>query len=152
MCNRVVQNDIEVKPGRRATVLIRGPQGEFELPFTEAIFGGPAKRETRNYWIKKEGAEEVTVPNVSKFGEKNKTTGEQVWEDMPSGSALQGLFLTQPPGKQYWLLKIVTHPPPGSKSHGSEITVLRSLSRQSCPQSQRQQPKVGNSLAVQRRP
>jgi hypothetical protein len=53
MCNRVVQNDVVIKPGGRATVLMRGPQGEFELPFTEAIFGGPAKRESRNYWIKR---------------------------------------------------------------------------------------------------
>jgi hypothetical protein len=75
MCNRVVQNGGVVKPGGRVTVLMRGPQGDFELPFTEAIFGGPAKSESRNYWIKREGAEEVLVPGVSRFGEKNKTTG-----------------------------------------------------------------------------
>ena len=45
MCNRVVQNGVEIKPGGKATVLMRGPQGEFELPFTEAVFGGPAKTE-----------------------------------------------------------------------------------------------------------
>jgi hypothetical protein len=110
MCNRVVQNDVVIKPGGSATVLMRGPQGEFELPFTEAIFGGPAKRESRKYWINKEGAEDVLVPNVSKFGEKNKITGEQEWEDVPPGSALEGLLLPQPPGKDYRLLKIVTQP------------------------------------------
>lgn len=110
VCNRVVQNDVVIKPGEKAKVLMRGPQGEFELEFTEAVFGGPAKRESRTYWIKREGAEDVIVPNVSKFGEKNKTTGEQGWEDVPPGSALQGLLLPQPPGKQYRLLKIVTQP------------------------------------------
>jgi len=110
MCNRVVQNGVEVKPGGRTTVLLKGPGGEFELPFSEAIFGGPAKRESRNYWIHREGAEDVTVPNVSRYGEKNKTTGEQGWEDVPAGTALEGLLLPQPPGKAYRLLKIVTQP------------------------------------------
>jgi hypothetical protein len=89
---------------------MRGPQGEYELPFTEAIFGGPAKRESRGYWKAKEGAVEVIVPNVSKFGEKNKVTGEQGWEEVPPGSSLEGLLLPQPPGKAYRLLKIVTQP------------------------------------------
>lgn len=110
MCNRVVQNEVEIKPGGRATVLMKGPGGEFELPFTDAVFGGPAKRESRTYWIKREGAEDVIVPNVTRFGEKNKTTGQQGWEDVPSGSALEGLLLPQPPGKAYRLLKIVTQP------------------------------------------
>lgn len=110
MCNRVVQNEVVIKPGERAAVLLKGPGGEFELPFTDAIFGGPAKRESRNYWIKREGAEDVIVPNVSRFGEKNKTTGAQGWEDVPPGSALEGLLLPQPPGKDYRLLKIVTQP------------------------------------------
>jgi hypothetical protein len=72
MCNRVVQNDVLIKPGEKAKVLMRGPQGEFELEFTEAVFGGPAKRESRGYWKSREGAEDVLVPGVSKFGEKNK--------------------------------------------------------------------------------
>jgi hypothetical protein len=110
MCNRVVQNEVVIKPGERATVLLKGPGGEFDLPFTDAIFGGPAKRESRNYWIKREGAEGVIVPNVSRFGEKNKTTGAQCWEDVPPGSALEGLLLPRPPGKYYRLLKIVTQP------------------------------------------
>ncbi len=110
MCNRVVQDGVEVKPGGRTMVLMRGPQGDFELPFTEAIFGGPAKRESRGYWKDREGAEDVIVPNVSKFGEKNQTTGEQGWEEIAPGSSLQGLLLPQPPGKDYRLLKIVTQP------------------------------------------
>jgi hypothetical protein len=48
------QNDVVIKPGEKAKVLMRGPRGEFELPFTEAVFGGPAKRESRGYWIKTE--------------------------------------------------------------------------------------------------
>jgi hypothetical protein len=113
MCNRVVQDGVEVKPGGRAKVLMRGPQGEFELEFTEAIFGGPAKRESRNYWIKKERAEDVLVPNVSRFGEKNKVTGEQGYENIPAGSSLEGLLLpaqTAKNGEKYRLLKIVTQP------------------------------------------
>ena len=33
MCNRVVQNDVIVKPRGKVTVLMKGPGGEFELPF-----------------------------------------------------------------------------------------------------------------------
>lgn len=110
MCNRVVQKNIEVKPGGKTTVLLRGPGGEFELEFTEAIFGGPARVESRNYWIRREGAEEVVVPDVTRYGEKHQDTGEQGWEDLPPGSALEGLLLPMPPGKAYRLLKIVTQP------------------------------------------
>jgi hypothetical protein len=110
MCNRVVQKNRPIKPGERVTVLMRGPQGEFELPFTEAIFGGPARSESRNYWVKREGAVDVVVPDVTRFGEKNQATGEQGWEDLPPGSALQGLLLPQPPGKDYRLLKVMTQP------------------------------------------
>ena len=110
MCNRVVQKNRPIKPGERVTVLMRGPQGEFELPFTEAVFGGPARSESRNYWIKREGAVDVVVPDVTRFGEKNQATGEQGWEDLPPDSALQGLLLPQPPGKDYRLLKIMTQP------------------------------------------
>lgn len=110
MCNRVVQKNRPVKPGERVTVLLRGPGAEFELPFDGAVFAGPAKSESRNYWIKREGAVDVLVPDVTRFGEKNKTTGEQGWEDLPPGSSLEGLLLPQPPGKDYRLLKIVTQP------------------------------------------
>ena len=50
MCNRVAQNDVVIKPDGKAKVLMRGPQGEFEFEFTETVFGGPAKRESRGYW------------------------------------------------------------------------------------------------------
>jgi hypothetical protein len=110
MCNRVVQNDVIIKPGERVKVLMRGPQGDYELPFTEAVFGGPAKSENRNYWIKREGAEPVLVPEITRYGEKNQTTGEQGWEDLATASSLEGLLLPQPPGKDYRLLKIVTQP------------------------------------------
>ena len=108
MCNRFVQNGREVKPGQKAMVLMRGPGGDFELPFEEAIFGGPARSESRSYWIKREGAEPVMVPGIERFGEKDKTTGQQSWEDVPSGISLEGLLLPQPPGKEYRLLKVVT--------------------------------------------
>jgi hypothetical protein len=110
MCNRVVQDGREVKPGQKIMVKLRGPGGEFELPFEEAIFGGPARTESRNYWIKREGAEPVIVPNVERFGEKDKATGKQNWEDVPAGTALEGLLLPTPPGKEYRLLKVVTQP------------------------------------------
>ena len=57
------------------------------------------------------------MPDVTRFGEKNQTTGEQGWEDLPPGSALEGLLLPQPPGKEYRLLKIVTQPAtPGQRA------------------------------------
>ena len=52
----------------------------------------------------------VIVPDVERFGEKNKTTDEQGWENVPPGTALEGLLLPQPAGKAYRLLKIVTQP------------------------------------------
>jgi hypothetical protein len=110
MCNRVVQKDRIIKPGEKLTVVMRGPGAEFDLAFEDAVFAGPAKSESRNYWINQEGAVDVLVPNVTRFGEKNKTTGEQGWEDLPLGSSLEGLLLPQPAGKDYRLLKIVTHP------------------------------------------
>ena len=108
MCNRFVQKGREVRPGQRAVVLLKGPGGLFELPFDGAVFGGPARNESRNYWIKREGAEPVIVPDIERFGEKDKTTGQQNWENVPAGSAMEGLLLPTPPGKDYRLLKVVT--------------------------------------------
>jgi len=110
MYNRVVQNSLIIKPGGRIAVLMRGPGGDFEVEFDQAIFGGPARFESRNYWIKREGAEDVIVPGVTRYGEKNQSTGEQRWEDLPSVSALKGLLLPKPPGKDYRLVKVVTQP------------------------------------------
>jgi len=115
MCNRFVQSGKMIKPGERARVLMKGPGAIFELPFDDAVFGGPAKSESRNYWIRREGAEPVIVPDIERFGEKNKVTGEQGWEDVPPGTALEGLLLPQPPGKAYRLLKIVTQPATGDQ-------------------------------------
>src|SRR5687767_12370081 len=103
MCNRFVQTGREIRPQQNAMVLMKGPGGFFELPF-EAVFGGPARNESRNYWITKEGAEPVIVPEVSRFGEKDRISGEQHWEEVPDGSAIEGLLLPQPPGKDYRLL------------------------------------------------
>ncbi|MEO6742039.1 MAG: hypothetical protein ABIP20_17485 [Chthoniobacteraceae bacterium] len=97
-----------MKPGQTVMVLMRGPGGDFEMPYAEAVFGGPARSESRNYWIKREGAEPVIVPHVERFGEKDKATGQQNWEDVPPGTALEGLLLPTPPGKAYRLLKVVT--------------------------------------------
>jgi len=44
----------------------------------------------------------VIVPDIERFGEKDDTTGQQNWEDLPAGSALWGLLLPRPPGKDYW--------------------------------------------------
>ena len=107
MCNRYVQKGREVRPKQGTTVLMKGPGGYFELPF-EAVFGGPARNESRNYWIKKEGPEPVLVPDISRFGEKDKAMGAQNWEDVPAGSSMEGLLLPRPPGKDYRLLKVVT--------------------------------------------
>ncbi len=110
MCNRYVQQGSEVRPGQKTTVLMRGPGGEFELPFDDAVFGGPARRESRSYWIRREGAEDVLVPGIERFGEKDKRTGRQNWATVPPNSTLEGLLLPPPPGKSYRLLKIVTQP------------------------------------------
>jgi hypothetical protein len=110
MCNRVVQKGKIIKPGERITVRMKGPGAEFDLEFDGAIFGGPAKRESKGYWKSKERAEEVIIPYVSQFGEKNKATDEQGWEDVAPDSSLEGLLLPQPPGKDYRLLKVVTQP------------------------------------------
>lgn len=110
MCNRFVQQGREVKPGQAALVLMKGPGGTYELPFEEAIFGGPARAESRRYWETREQAEPVLVPDIESFGEKNKATGQQNWESVPPGTALEGLLLPRPPGKNYRLLKVVTQP------------------------------------------
>ena len=91
MCNRVVQKGKVIKPGEKITVLMKGPGAEFELTFDGAVFGGPAKSESRGYWLKRERAEPVIIPDVSRYGEKNKTTEEQGWEDVQPGSSLEGL-------------------------------------------------------------
>ena len=99
------------QPKRNADVGIRAGaklHGGKRWESGNVIFGGPAKKESRNYWLQREGAVDVLVPNVTRFGEKNKTTEEQGWEDVPPGSALEGLLLPQPPGKDYRLLKIVS--------------------------------------------
>jgi hypothetical protein len=44
----VVQKSVPTKWGDCVRVLPRGPQGEFEVPACEAVFGGPAKFESRN--------------------------------------------------------------------------------------------------------
>ena len=110
MCNRVTQDGVEVRPGGKLMVKMRGPGGEYELPFTEAVFGGPARKESRGYWIKREGAVDVLIPRVSRYGEKDKRTGAQNYEDIPADSALEGLLLPQTPGKTYRLLKVLTQP------------------------------------------
>jgi hypothetical protein len=113
MCNRVVQNEVIVSPKGKLTVLMRGPQGEYELPFNEATFGGPARVESKTYWLKQECAEEVRIPNVSRYGERNKTTGAQGWQDVPPGSSLDGLLLPVTTGKNgetYRLVKVLTQP------------------------------------------
>lgn len=90
MCNRVVQKDRGVvKPTQPLKVLMKGPSGCFDMEI-EGIFGGQARSESKNFWIKREGAEEVIVPDVEQFGEKDKTTGEQHWEDVPPGTARGG--------------------------------------------------------------
>jgi len=50
----------------------------------------------------------VIVPDIDRFGEKDKATGQQNWEDLPAGSALEGLLLPRPPGKDCRLLKVVS--------------------------------------------
>ena len=110
MCNKFVQDGKVISPQGEAMVMMTGPGGDYTVPFT-AIFGGPARSESKGYW-KREGAEDVLVPNIESFGEKSKVTGEQNWEAVPAGTALQGLLLPEAvakkTGKPYRLLKVVT--------------------------------------------
>ena len=68
MCNRIVQEGKVIKPGERTKVLLRGPGGEFEIEY-QAVFGGPARSESKNYWLHRERAEEVIIPGITAFGE-----------------------------------------------------------------------------------
>lgn len=106
MCNRFIQNGRVVKPGEKATVLLRGPAGEFALEFPNAVFSGNAREDKKRYWLKQ--AEECVVPGITAYGEKNKTTGAQSFEEVPDGSKMLGFLLPQPEGKTYRLLKILT--------------------------------------------
>ena len=56
-----------IKPGEKITVHLKGPGAEFDLEFDNAIFGEPAKRESKGYWKSKECAEEVIIPDVDRF-------------------------------------------------------------------------------------
>jgi hypothetical protein len=108
MCNRVVQKGRGmVKPGGKLYILLKGPGGFFELPF-EGTFAGAAKKEKRQYWLNVERAEEVIIPDVEGFEEKNKETDVQNHETLPPGSALEALLLPAPTGKDYRLLKVLT--------------------------------------------
>src|SRR5438067_11095357 len=111
MCNRIVQKGREVKPGQPVMVLMRGPRGEFEMPFEEAAFGGPARNESRNYWIQREGADPLSVPDAERFFERDETTGKQNSEDVPSGTALEGLWQRKAPGQDCRALKVCTSLP-----------------------------------------
>ncbi len=80
------------------------------MRFDGAVFGGPARSESCDYWIKREDAEEMIVPKIERFGEKDKATGQHHWEEVAAGSALEGLLLPTPPGKDYRLLNVVIQP------------------------------------------
>lgn len=67
------------------------------VPTTIIFVSTRFESESRNDWIER-------------FGEKDKSTGEQNWEDVPANSAMEGLLLPRPPGKDYRLLKVVTQP------------------------------------------
>ena len=109
MCNRFVQFGKVIKPGEPAMVLMNGPGGDYEAP-VESIFGGPARKESRIYWLNSLRASEVVIPGVSRFGEQHEITHQQTWEELPPGSALRGFLLPAPPGKSYRLLKVITQP------------------------------------------
>jgi hypothetical protein len=110
MCNRFVQNGQEVRPGQRCVVKMRGPGGEWAMEYDGAVFGGAAKSEKRKYWLMAQRAEEVRIPGVSRFGERNKQTGQQNFEEVTPDSVMEGLLLPSPAGKDYRLLKVVTQP------------------------------------------
>jgi hypothetical protein len=98
-----VQKDVVVKPGQRLMVLLKGRARSLRCLHTATVRGGLRQSEqgarAADYWIKREGAEEVLVPEVTRFGEKNKATEEQGWEDVAPGSALEGLLLPNRRGR-----------------------------------------------------
>lgn len=108
MCNRFVQGGKLIKPGERAKVLMRGPGGTFEIEFDGAVFSGAARKDNCEYWLVREGGEEVRVPFITRYGERNSSNKAQGWEDVPEGSSMEGILLPPPPGKDYRLLKVVT--------------------------------------------
>ncbi len=36
------------------------------MPFDEAVFGGPARNESRHYWMQREGAEPMLLPGIER--------------------------------------------------------------------------------------
>src|SRR4051794_13183504 len=111
MCNRVVQNDVIVKPGGKIAVLMKGPGGEFEVfahghrsmkpssvgqpdgngstcraATSRAAQSGTQERRTRPHFavltrtpagrgrvVAARQLPPIIGPNVTRFGEKNKT-------------------------------------------------------------------------------
>ncbi len=106
MCNRIIQGGKVIKPGERAKVLLKGPGGTFELEYDQAVFSGNAREDKKRYWLKQ--ADEVVVPGITAYGERNKETGAQSFEEVPEGSKMLGFLLPPPEGKTYRLLKILT--------------------------------------------
>lgn len=107
MCNRIVQKTVIISPGgkRRVKVLLEGPHGLSEHEWEEIVFTGCATREKFRWWARQ--GDEVTIP-AEKYGEKNKTTGEQGYGIVPEGMGIKAIVLRPEPGKTYRNLKIVT--------------------------------------------
>jgi hypothetical protein len=105
MCNAIVQDNVTIKPGQKAKVLMKGPGGYFEIEYTGAVLAGCATEEKLPWW--KTQGEEVLIP-AEGFGEKNKIRGGQGFGSLPKGSFLKGILMRQEPGKDYRVLKIVT--------------------------------------------
>jgi len=105
MCNAIVQDNVTIKPGQKARVLLKGPAGYFEIEYTGAVLAGCATEEKLRWW--KTQGEEVMIP-AEGFGEKNKIKGGQGFGSLPAGSYIKGILMRQEPGKDYRILKIVT--------------------------------------------
>ena len=85
-----------------------GPNGDWEQEITEGVFSGSARDDNPRAW--RHGTE-VLVPHVSAFGNRDDDTGDEDWEPVPAGSALEGYLLPQQElkdgsGGKYRLLKL----------------------------------------------
>jgi hypothetical protein len=107
MCNVIVQNGAVIRAGETILVQMRGPGGDWLLPM-KAVWAGSARGDKRKHWLK-QGAVEVIVPKVSKWGEVDRTKEE--WEALPPGAAMKAMLMPvqkSKSGVDYRLAKIIT--------------------------------------------
>jgi len=118
MCNVVIQDKYEIRPGEwMLVIMVIGPGGKMKVYQEEVVWGGSARVESKGYW-KRQGGEEVVIPGVKRWGEIDEDLGKEEWEDVPPGKTLAGILMpetTSREGRHYRLLKVVTAPAAGKQ-------------------------------------